>query len=214
MICRKSLNLLTTTFKINHMIENEISKLRKEVENCKKCPLYKTRNKVVFGNGSLNAKIFLVGEGPGFDEDRTGIAFVGRSGKLLDKILEACGFTREKHVFIGNIVKCRPPQNRIPTIDEQSACLPFLEKQIELLNPEIIVTLGSTAYKGLFDSNAKITRERGNWKIRNNRLVMPTYHPSALLRNPALKKDTWEDFKKVIIKYRELVDPEHFCKYI
>ena len=196
------------------MIENEISKLRKEVENCKKCPLYKTRNKVVFGNGSLNAKIFLVGEGPGYDEDRTGIAFVGRSGKLLDKILEACGFTREKHIFIGNIVKCRPPQNRIPAIDEQSSCLPFLEKQIELLNPEIIITLGATAYKGLFDSNARITKERGNWKIRNNQLVMPTYHPSALLRNPALKKDTWEDFKKVILKYRELVDPEHLCKYI
>ena len=192
----------------------EISKLKTEVENCKRCPLYKTRNKVVFGNGSLDAKIFLVGEGPGYDEDKTGIAFVGRSGKLLDKILEACGFSREKHIFIGNIVKCRPPQNRIPSNDEQLACLPYLEKQIELINPAIIITLGATAYKGLIDSNTKITKERGKWKIWNNRLVMPTYHPSALLRNPALKKDTWEDFKKVILKYRELVNQNHFCKYI
>jgi len=195
-------------------METEFEQLRQEVENCQKCPLFKSRNKVVFGSGNPNAKIFLIGEGPGYDEDRTGVAFVGKSGQLLDKILAACNFTREKHVFIGNIVKCRPPQNRNPEIEEMAACLPYLLRQIELVKPSIIITLGATAIKGLIDKNAKITKERGNWKIWNNILVMPTFHPSALLRNPSLKKDTWEDFKKVILKYRELVDNNHSCKYI
>jgi len=195
-------------------METEFEQLRQEVENCQKCPLFKSRNKVVFGSGNPHAKIFLIGEGPGYDEDRTGVAFVGKSGQLLDKILAACNFTREKHVFIGNIVKCRPPQNRNPEIEEMAACLPYLLRQIELVKPSIIITLGATAIKGLIDKNAKITKERGNWKIWNNILVMPTFHPSALLRNPSLKKDTWEDFKKVILKYRELVDNNHSCKYI
>jgi len=195
-------------------MEKEFEQLRQEVENCQKCPLFKSRNKVVFGSGNSHAKIFLIGEGPGYDEDRTGVAFVGKSGQLLDKILAACNFTREQHVFIGNIVKCRPPQNRNPEIEEMAACLPYLLRQIELVKPSIIITLGATAIKGLIDKNAKITKERGNWKIWNNILVMPTFHPSALLRNPSLKKDTWEDFKKVILKYRELVDNNHSCKYI
>ncbi len=192
----------------------EMDKLRDEVEHCTKCPLYHSRKQVVFGSGNPEAPIFLIGEAPGFEEDKTGVAFVGKSGQLLEKILLACNFNREKHVFMSNIVKCRPPQNRVPATVEQAACLPYLEKQIELVHPQIIVTLGSTALKGLFGENLRITRERGNWKLWQNYLVMPTFHPSALLRNPNLKRDTWEDFKKVIVKYREIVDQNHFCKYI
>ena len=190
------------------------SALKTQVESCSKCPLSQTRKKVVFGNGNEDAQIFMVGEGPGYDEDQTGIAFVGKSGQLLDKILGACNFTREEHVFIGNIVKCRPPQNRNPIEEEIAACLPYLEEQIKLVNPKIIITLGATALKSLTGENLRITRERGKWRYWDERLLMPTYHPSALLRNPSLKKDTWEDVKMVINKYRDLVEPTHYCKYI
>lgn len=189
-------------------------KIKEEINNCQKCDLYKSRNKAIVGNGNPNAEIFLIGEAPGFEEDKKGIAFVGKSGQLLDKILAACNFDREKHIYIGNIIKCRPPQNRKPTKEEMEVCLPFLKRQIEMVDPKIIVLLGSTAIKGLLDPYAKITRDRGNWKMYEKRFVMPTFHPSALLRNPALKKDVWEDFKKIIVKYRELVNPNHECKYI
>ncbi|MBI9039338.1 MAG: uracil-DNA glycosylase [Bacteroidales bacterium] len=192
----------------------EFNKLKTEVESCRKCALHESRNKIVFGNGSTDSKIFIIGEGPGYDEDKTGVAFVGKSGQLLEKIFQACGFERNKHIYIGNIVKCRPPQNRVPTIDEQRECLPYLEKQIELIDPKILVLLGSTALKAFFGLQSKITKERGQWKIYNNRYVMPTFHPSALLRNPSLKREAWEDFKMVIQKYREVVDAEHKCKYI
>lgn len=196
------------------MNNNDMLALKKAVESCEKCPLHNTRNKVVFGTGHWEAPILLIGEAPGFEEDKSGVAFVGKSGQLLDKILLACNFTRDEHVFMSNIVKCRPPQNRTPSIAEQAACLPYLEKQIELIKPKIIVTLGATALKGLLGENLRISRVRGNWKLWQNYLVMPTYHPSALLRNPNLKRDAWDDFKKVIIKYRELVNPEHYCQYI
>lgn len=196
------------------MITSELEQLRKEVENCSLCPLHLSRTKVVFGDGNPQAKIFLIGEGPGYEEDKSGKAFVGRSGQLLDKILSACNFSREKHVYIGNIVKCRPPDNRTPTTAEQATCLPYLEKQIGLISPPIIVCLGATALQALLGKNLKITKERGNWQIWLNKFVMPTYHPSALLRNPNLKKDAWEDFKKIVLKYRELADPGHYCQYI
>ncbi|MGM0650342.1 MAG: uracil-DNA glycosylase [Bacteroidota bacterium] len=185
-----------------------------EVLECKKCRLSESRNKAVFGMGPVNANIFIIGEGPGADEDKQGLPFVGRSGQLLDKILDACNFTREKHVFIGNIVKCRPPGNRPPKPDEKEACLPYLMKQIEMINPPIIILLGGTALKGLIDPDAKITQLRGNWIEWNNRIVMPTYHPSALLRTPARKTEAWEDFKKVFHKYREIVDASHTSPHI
>jgi len=196
------------------MCERELNKIKQEVENCSLCPLHKSRTMVVFGDGNPKAKIFLIGEGPGFEEDKSGKAFIGRSGQLLDKILLACNFNRNDHVYIGNIVKCRPPGNRTPSTEEQAACLPYLERQIELISPEIIVILGATALQALLGKNLKITKERGNWHIGFNRFVMPTYHPSALLRNPSLKKDAWEDFKKVILKYRELVDPDHQSPFV
>lgn len=183
--------------------------LAEEIRVCQRCALWETRTNAVFGDGNLKSKIMLIGEGPGYYEDQQGKAFVGKSGQLLDKILAACGFTREQHVFIGNIVKCRPPNNRDPKPEERNACLPYLYQQIEYANPQIIVLLGATALKGLIDPNARITQVRGQWMQWQGRLVMPTYHPSALLRNQQLKRPVWEDFKNVVYKYRELVDPNH-----
>lgn len=183
--------------------------LKQEVLSCEKCSLHKTRNNAVFGNGNPNAEIMVIAEAPGFYEDKSGIVFQGKSGELLDKIFAASGFTRDEHIFISNIIKCRPPNNRTPSNIEKEACLPYLFKQIELIDPKIIILLGATALKGLIDPNARITQIRGQWINWQNRLVMPTYHPSALLRNPNLKRDVWEDFKNIVAKYRELVNPEH-----
>jgi uracil-DNA glycosylase len=181
---------------------------------CKKCHLSATRTNVAFGDGYINADIMCIGEGPGFYEDQKGLPFVGKSGQLLDKILGVCGFTRKDHVYIANIVKCRPPDNRTPTPEEREVCIPYLHKQIELINPKIIILLGATALQGLIDPNARITRLRGEWMEWQGRIVMPTFHPSALLRNQKLKYDAWEDFKKVVMKYRELVDPDHKSDHI
>lgn len=190
---------------------DEFEELKKTVLSCQKCDLCKTRHHVVFGEGNRHAPIMCIGEGPGYYEDMQGRPFVGKSGVLLDKILDACGFSRQEHVFIGNIVKCRPPENRDPTPQERGACMPYLTKQIKLIAPKIIILLGATALKGLIDPNARITKVRGQWMEWNGIQVMPTYHPSALLRNPKLKRAAWEDFKLVIDKYRELVDQTHYC---
>ena len=142
---------------------SEFEKLKTEVLSCSKCQLSHTRKNVVFGEGNPDAEVFLIGEGPGLDEDLTGRAFVGRSGQLLDKILASCGFNRKYHVFIGNIIKCRPPGNRVPLPEERAACLPFLLKQIELISPKIIILLGATALNGLVDPKLRITQVRGSW---------------------------------------------------
>lgn len=191
----------------------EFELLKSEVLSCKKCILHQGRTHVVFGEGNTNAKILCIGEGPGRDEDLQGRPFVGRSGQLLDKILAACGFTRTEHVFIANIVKCRPPNNRAPLPEERNMCLPYLYKQIELINPLILILLGATALNGLIDTNLKISQVRGKWIEWNGKLVMPTFHPAALLRNPKLKYDAWTDFKQVVSKYRELVNPQHHSDY-
>lgn len=188
--------------------------LKQEVLSCTKCELSRSRNNVVFGEGNPESKIFLIGEGPGRDEDLQGRPFVGKSGQLLDKILAACGFNRKEHVFIGNIVKCRPPGNRVPTPAEAAICVPYLHQQIELINPEIIILLGSTSLKYLMGDQYRITRSRGNWMRWQDKWVMPVFHPAALLRNPALKRDTWEDFKKIVFKYRELVNPDHHSDHV
>ena len=150
----------------------------------------------------------LVGEGPGEQEDIQGRPFVGRAGQLLDRILAASGWPREA-VYIANVVKCRPPGNRIPTPEEREACLPNLRAQMRLIQPKIIVLLGATALQALIDPAARITRLRGQWVERAGVWYMPTYHPAALLRNEGLKKDAWDDWKRVIDKYRELIDPRH-----
>lgn len=191
-------------------MNSEIELLKDKILHCTKCELARSRQHVIFGEGNTNAEIFIIGEAPGRDEDLQGRPFVGRSGQLLDQILAACGFSRADHVFISNIVKCRPPDNRIPSHQEAATCMPWLLAQIELVNPKIIVLLGSTALKYISGPDGKITHERGKWINWHDRLVMPVYHPAALLRNPSLKRATWEDFKEVIIKYRELVNPQHY----
>lgn len=195
-------------------MNHELIKLKDQVLQCTKCDLSTTRNKVIFGEGNLNAEIMIIGEGPGRDEDIQGRPFVGKSGQLLDKILAACGFNRADHVFISNVVKCRPPQNRAPLPEEVATCMPYLRKQIELINPKILILLGATSLKYMVGPNLRITRDRGKWINHNGRLIMPVFHPAALLRNPALKRSTWEDFKNVVYKYRELVDPSHKSNHI
>ena len=135
--------------------------LNQEVLTCLKCPLHQTRNNAVFGNGNPHDEIMIIAEVPGFYDDKSGIVLQGKSGKLLDDILAACGFTRDEHIYISNIVKCRPPNNRAPNTIEKNACLPYLYKQIELINPKVIILLGATALKGLIDPNAGITKLRG-----------------------------------------------------
>lgn len=195
-------------------MDEKLILLRDEILKCRKCTLARSRHHVIFGEGNLCAPIFLIGEAPGREEDLIGRPFVGKSGLLLDKILAACGFTRNEHVFISNVVKCRPPGNRVPTHPQAVACLPWLLKQIELINPKILVLLGATALKYIAGSDYRITRDRGKWINCAGRLAMPVYHPAALLRNPGLRRETWEDFKKIVMKYRELIDPGHYSPYM
>jgi DNA polymerase len=178
--------------------------LSKSISQCQKCSLAANRTNVVFGAGNPLALLMLVGEGPGADEDRLGQPFVGAAGKLLDRILAACGITRGE-VYIANIVKCRPPGNRVPSKEEAEACLTFLRRQFELIKPRIIVLLGSTALQHLIGAEARITRVRGQWvgPLYGAR-VMPTYHPAALLRDPAKKREVWEDFQRIRDAYNAL----------
>lgn len=173
-------------------------------DKCNCCSLYQTRTNVVFGQGNLNADIMFIGEGPGKEEDLQGIPFVGRAGQLLDKILLAAEFKREE-VYICNVVKCRPPSNRLPMPEEVKACRSYLEAQIRIIDPKIIVCLGSLASQTIIDPKARITRIRGKWFWRNGRKIMATFHPAALLRNESYKRPTWEDFKIIRDEYKRVV---------
>jgi uracil-DNA glycosylase len=175
-----------------------LEELRDDIGDCRRCKLHSGRTHIVFGVGNPHAKLMFVGEGPGRDEDLKGEPFVGRAGQLLtDIITKGMGLARED-VYIANVVKCRPPQNRNPEPDEVASCEPFLKKQIELIRPEIIVALGKFAVQTLLQSKVPITRLRGNWHTYMNIKLMPTFHPAYLLRNPADKKLVWEDIKKVM----------------
>ncbi|MDN5293936.1 MAG: uracil-DNA glycosylase [Eubacteriales bacterium] len=185
----------------------DLDQLKELNLQCRRCGLRDGCNGVVFGKGNPRARLMLIGEGPGAEEDRQGLPFVGAAGQLLDKILAAAEIPVEE-VYIANIVKCRPPNNRVPTREEMDACLPWLWRQIELISPAIIVLLGSTALQGLVDPKGRITRVRGQWLDWNGIKVMPTYHPAALLRDPSKKKPAWEDFKKVRDLYRQLKERE------
>ena len=169
------------------------------ISSCTRCPLHSSRTKTVPGQGSLRPEIMFIGEGPGADEDRQGLAFVGRAGQLLTKMITAMGYSRDD-VWIGNIVKCRPPGNRVPAPEEMDACLPYLREQITLLKPKVIVALGATAVKGLFEGPVAITKMRGKWLRFEDIDTMPTYHPAYLLRNPPAKREVWEDMKEVLRK--------------
>lgn len=174
----------------------DLPSLSKFVEGCPRCKLSKSRTNIVFGQGNPHADLMFVGEAPGRDEDEQGLAFVGRAGQLLTKIIEAMGKKRED-VFIANCLKCRPPNNRNPEPDEVAACRPFLEEQIRLISPKVIVTLGTFAAQVLLETDEPIGRMRGRWRSAHGARVMPTFHPAFLLRSPERKKDVWEDMKLV-----------------
>jgi len=174
-----------------------------QVEACRLCPLCQgIRNKVP-GQGDRHSPLMFIGEGPGQTEDEEGLAFVGAAGQLLTKMLEAIQLPRER-VYICNIVKCRPPGNRIPTPEEAEACRIHLRNQTWLIRPKVIVLLGSTAAKNLLNPEIRITRERGRWTERKGVWMMPTYHPSALLRDAGKKPEAWEDMKSLRDKLKEL----------
>jgi uracil-DNA glycosylase family 4 len=171
--------------------------LRRHIGDCKRCKLGHGRTNLVFGEGSPEARLVFVGEGPGREEDQAGYPFVGEAGRLLTKIIKAMGLSREE-VYICNVVKCRPPKNRDPEEDEIETCLPFLKAQLNLIGPEVICTLGRIAAQALLGGEFKITRERGRWHSFMDIPLMPTYHPAYLLRNPSAKRQVWDDIQKIM----------------
>lgn len=178
-------------------LPNDLKQLKNIVQNCHLCQLSKTRKNVVFGEGDPNADIMFIGEGPGANEDETGKPFVGRAGELLTKIIENVLELKREDVYIANIVKCRPPGNRVPTPEEVESCMPYLIKQISIINPKIIITLGATAYNNLTNDTTPISKIRGEILTFANAKLIPTFHPSFLLRNPSAKKFVYLDMKKV-----------------
>ncbi|HSR74644.1 MAG TPA: uracil-DNA glycosylase [Sulfurovum sp.] len=178
-------------------LPNTLESLKKQAMECHLCELSKTRHKVVFGEGDPNADILFVGEGPGSMEDSSGKPFVGRSGELLTKMIENVLHISRNDVYITNIVKCRPPNNEIPTPTQAHTCQPYLMKQIELIKPKLIVALGATAYHYLTGDDTEISKVRGTIHQQNGYTVIPTYHPSYLLRNPSAKKEVFGDLLKV-----------------
>lgn len=185
-------------FEATTKIENDtLLKVREDLGDCKRCKLHKTRHSIVFGDGNPKAQLVFVGEGPGADEDEQGLPFVGRAGKLLTQMIEAMGLQR-KDVYICNVVKCRPPQNRQPEKDEVAECSPFLFRQIDTIAPKVIVCLGATAAKTILNLERGISNIRGEWLEFRGRKLMVTYHPAYLLRNPPAKADVWKDLQKVM----------------
>lgn len=182
-----------------------LDEIKCNFKSCSECPLAKQgRSQVVFGVGNPFAKIMFVGEGPGRDEDAQGEPFIGRAGKLLTKIIEAMKLNRDE-VYISNVVKCRPPNNRTPLPNESDICKKLiLFKEVAIIKPQIICALGATATQGLLGPDATISKSRGIFFKLNNTLILPTYHPAYLLRNPDAKKIVWEDMKKIIEKLNEL----------
>ncbi len=173
-----------------------LEKVRKELGDCRRCKLHRTRRALVFGEGNKKATLMIVGEGPGYEEDVQGKPFVGRAGQLLTKILQSIHLQREE-VYIANIIKCRPPQNRNPEPEEIQNCYPFLLRQIQAIQPQIICALGTFAAQTLLKTDTKITALRGKFFDFSGIKVVPTYHPAYLLRNPERKREVWEDMKKI-----------------
>ena len=177
--------------------DDTLLKIREDIGDCTRCKLHKGRNKLVYGDGNPKAQLVFVGEGPGADEDMQGLPFVGRAGKLLTQMIEAMGLQRHD-VYICNVVKCRPPENRTPEPDEVATCSPFLLRQIDVIAPKVIVCLGAVAAKTLLSTNRGISQYRGEWLDWRGRKLMATYHPAYLLRNPPAKADVWKDLQKVM----------------
>ncbi len=185
----------------------ELAAIEARAKACTKCKeLSRCRHSVVFGVGNPRAELMFIGEAPGADEDEQGEPFVGRAGQLLTKIIQAMGYQRED-VYISNIIKCRPPENRTPFPDEVTNCLPYVLAQIELIKPKVIVALGATALRSLLDIQLGITKMRGHWYTFRDIPIMPTFHPAYLLRNPPAKREVWDDMKSVLEKLGRKVPP-------
>lgn len=176
-----------------------LEELRAVIGDCRRCKLHRGRTRLVFGEGSADAELVFVGEGPGKEEDLAGRPFVGKAGELLTRIIEAMGLTREE-VYICNVVKCRPPGNRDPEADETETCLPFLKQQLSLIRPKVICSLGRIAAGALLGRDFRVTEERGRWLSFMDIPLMPTYHPAYLLRTPSAKRGAWEDVKKIMAR--------------
>ena len=185
-------------FEASQRVEGDsLEKIRADIGDCKRCKLCQKRTNIVFGAGNAKAELVFVGEGPGHDEDIQGLPFVGRAGKLLTQMIEAMGLRRDD-VYICNVVKCRPPENRTPEPDEVETCSPFLYRQLDAIRPKAIVCLGAVAFQSLLGSKQSISRLRGQWLEFRGMPLLATYHPAYLLRNPSAKGDVWEDLKKVM----------------
>ena len=182
---------------IEKIVGDSLLKTREDLGECTRCKLHSTRHKIVFGDGNPKAELVFVGEGPGADEDAQGLPFVGRAGKLLTQMIEAMGLRRED-VYIANIVKCRPPENRQPQEDEVATCMPFLVRQLGAIEPKVIVCLGSTAAQSLLGTKKSISAFRGQWFDFHGAKLISTYHPAYLLRNPNAKPEVWADLKKAM----------------
>ena len=182
---------------INKIAGDSLPGILNDIGDCTRCKLHRGRTKLVFGDGNPNAQLVFVGEGPGRDEDAQGLPFVGRAGKLLTQMIEAMGLQR-KDVYICNVVKCRPPENRTPEKDEVEICSPFLLRQLDAIAPSVIVCLGSVAAQTLLETNRGISHFRGQWLDFRGRKLMATYHPAYLLRNPSAKGEVWKDLQKVM----------------
>jgi uracil-DNA glycosylase len=182
---------------LDRVVGDTLPVIREDIGDCKRCKLHKGRTNIVFGVGSMTAELVFVGEGPGHDEDIKGEPFVGRAGKLLTQMIEAMGLRRED-VYIANVVKCRPPENRLPEKDEITTCSPFLMRQIDVIKPKVVCCLGSCAAQTLLQTTQGISRFRGEWfDFRGGKLIA-TYHPAYLLRNPPAKSEVWKDLQKVM----------------
>lgn len=182
-----------------------LESLNEKMLRCTRCVLARTRNNVVPGMGVINPLVLVIGEGPGHDEDIQGLPFVGKAGILLDKMLNAIDLDRNKNCYIANVVKCRPPENRNPSPQEMDACFSFLQTQIHILKPKMILCMGKIAIEKLMNQSISITQSHGQFFEYNGIPVMPTYHPSALLRNTDLKRPAWEDLKKFKAKLKEFI---------
>ncbi|MEE9441327.1 MAG: uracil-DNA glycosylase [candidate division Zixibacteria bacterium] len=196
-------DLLTQSEDVSAPKYSDLESHREAICDCSKCPLGQTRTKFVYGVGNPRAKIMFIGEAPGRDEDMQGEPFVGRAGKLLDKIIAAIGFARED-VYIANILKCRPPNNRDPQPDEMNLCMPYLKEQIRLIKPQFICALGRIAVQGLLDTTAPLGSLRRKWHRFEGIPFLATYHPAALLRFAKYKRDTWEDMQVLMKEYERI----------
>ena len=185
---------------------NTWEELKAACKDCRRCGLCETRTNLVFGTGNEKAEVLFIGEGPGENEDLQGEPFVGRGGQLLDKFLDAVDLDRRKNIYIANMVKCRPPKNRDPLPEEQDACIGWLREQVRLMHPKIIVCLGRISAQKLIDENFKVTKQHGEFFEKKGVIMMGTFHPAALLRNPRQKPEAFEDFLKLQEKIKEVCE--------